>query len=212
MNTYLETLSITEAENLKKVISKLFRQTCIIQLKFDPVTLNARDNADYEICMRHKQFIENYLSVLDCELIHDPKERIFRLSGEGMECERISPVSTVIMLIIKIIYRDKILGDGLNATVTNLEEIRIYGKNCNLLNRKLTVAEWREALYLMARHQIIEVPGAVADVEERTPIYIYSTIHMYMSTAKLNALLEEYRKEDAEGETIEEDLFKAHIE
>ena len=207
MASYIEELSVTEAENLKKTISKLFRQTCILQMRYDPATLTPRDNLDYEICVRHRGFIEEYLAVLGCELIHDPQEHIFRLVGDGVETEKISLTTTIIVLLVKMIYRDKILGEGLNATVTTLEEIREYGKNTNLLNRKLTLAEWREALYLMSKHQMIELPGAVRDVEDHTPIYLYSTINLYVSAADINALVEEYREEAAENETIEEDIF-----
>ncbi|MGE9883017.1 DUF4194 domain-containing protein [Blautia obeum] len=207
MASYIEELSVTEAENLKKTISKLFRQTCILQMRYDPATLTPRDNLDYEICVRHRGFIEEYLAVLGCELIHDPQEHIFRLVGDGVETEKMSLTTTIIVLLVKMIYRDKILGEGLNATVTTLEEIREYGKNTNLLNRKLTLAEWREALYLMSKHQMIELPGAVRDVEDHTPIYLYSTINLYVSAADINALVEEYREEAAENETIEEDIF-----
>ena len=207
MASYMEELSVTEAENLKKTISKLFRQTCILQMRYDPATLTPRDNLDYEICVRHRGFIEEYLAVLGCELIHDPQEHIFRLVGDGVETEKMSLTTTIIVLLVKMIYRDKILGEGLNATVTTLEEIREYGKNTNLLNRKLTLAEWREALYLMSKHQLIELPGAVRDVEDHTPIYLYSTINLYVSAADINALVEEYREEAAENETIEEDIF-----
>lgn len=140
MVNYMEQLSVTEAENLKKTISALFRQTCILQVKYDPVTLTPRDNFHYEICVRHRKFIEDYLSVLGCELVHDPQEHIFRLTGEGVAVERLNVTATKIILLIKIIYRDKILGEGLNATVTNLAEIREYGKNTNLINEKLTMA------------------------------------------------------------------------
>lgn len=207
MVTYMEELSVTEAENLKKTISKLFRQTCIVQMRCDPVTLSVRDNPDYEMCIRHKDFIEDYLSVLGCELVHDPQEHIFRLVGEEVETERMSLTTTIIILLVKMIYRDKILGEGLKATVTNLAEIREYGKNTNLLNRKLTVAEWQEALYLMSKHQMIELPGAVRDVEDTTPIYLYSTINLYVTAADMTALIDEYRKETAENETIEENLY-----
>ena len=110
----------------------------------------------------------------------------------------------MIILLVKMIYREKIMGEGLNATVTNLEEIREYGKNTNLLNRKLTGTEWREALYLMNRHQMIELPGAVRDVEDQTPIYLYSTVNLYVGAADINELIEEYREEAPENETIEE--------
>ncbi len=204
MITYMEDLSVAEAENLKKMISRLFRQTCILQMRYDPVTLTPRDNPDYEICIRHKDFIENYLSVLGCELEHDPQEHIFRLKGDGVETEKVSPAATRIILLVRMIYRDKILGEGLNATVTNLGEIREYGANTGLLNEKLTTSEWRDALYLMSRHQMIELPGSVRDVKDDTPIYLYSTILLYVSAADMNQLIEEYREETEENETIEE--------
>ena len=204
MITYMEELSMAEAENLKKTISRLFRQTCILQMRYDPVTLAPRDNPDYETCIRHREFIENYLSVLGCELEHDPQEHIFRLKGEGAETEKISQTTTMINLLVRMIYRDKILGEGLHATVTNLKEIREYGANTGLLDRKLTTAEWRDTLYLMNRHQMIELPGSVRDVKDETPIYLYSTILLYVSAADMNQMIEEYREEIAEDEAIKE--------
>ena len=212
MFKYMEELSLTEAENLRKTISNLFKQTCILQVKYDPVTLTPRDNIYYEMCVRHKKFIEDYLMVLGCELTHDPQEHIFRLTGEGVETERFSLTTTIIILMIKMIYRDKILGERLEATVTTLEEIREYGKNTNLLNKKLKVAEWHEALYLLSKHQMIELPGAVRDVEDTTPISLYSTINLYCSSLNINALLEEYREEIVENETVEENLYENVIE
>lgn len=208
MVNYLESLSITEAEKLKKTIANLFRQTCILQEKYDPVTLTPSDNEQYELCIRHREFIENYLAVMGCELTHDAQEHIFRLSGEGVEAVTISKTSTIIILLTKMIYRDKIMGKGLTATVTNWEELREYGKNTNLLNQRLTDNEWKEALALMKRHQIIEYPGALRDLEDKTPIYIYSTINLYCSSAMINELLEAYREEAAADEAVEEDLHQ----
>ena len=105
MASYIEELSVTEAENIKKTISKLFRQTCILQMRYDPATLTPRDNLDYEICVRHRGFIEEYLAVLGCELIHDPQEHIFRLVGDGVETEKMSLTTTIIVLLVKMIYR-----------------------------------------------------------------------------------------------------------
>lgn len=204
MFTYMEELSMSEAENLKKTITRLFRQTCVLQVKYDPVTLTPRDNPDYEICVRHKDFMESYLSVLGCELEHDPQEHIFRLKGDGIETEKISPATTMIILLVRMIYRDKIMGEGLSATVTNLGEIREYGANTGLLKQKLTAVEWRDALYLMSRHQMIELASAVRDVKDDTPIYIYSTILLYVSAADMNQLIQEYREEIEQYETIKE--------
>lgn len=210
MIDYLENLPVTEAEKLRKTIGSLFRQTCILQEKYDPVTLVPSDNEQYEICNRHKDFIEDYLSVMGCEMVHDAQEHVFRLVGEGAEAVTLSRTSTIILLLTKMIYRDKIMGQSLSATVTNLEELREYGKNTNLLNQKLTDGEWKEALSLMKKHQVIEYPGALRDLEDHTPIYIYSTINLYCSSAMINELLEAYREETDtdEARTVEENIYQ----
>lgn len=209
MIDYLENLPITEAEKLRKTISSLFRQTCILQEKYDPVTLVPSDNEQYEICNRHKDFMESYLAVMGCEMVHDSQEHVFRLVGDGAEALTLSRTSTIIMLLTKMIYRDKIMGQSLSATVTNLEEYREYGKNTNLLSQKLTDGEWKEALSLMKKHQVIEYPGALRDLEDHTPIYIYSTINLYCSSAMINELLKAYREEadTDEAGTVEENIY-----
>lgn len=206
MLQYMENVSPSEAENIRKTIQDLFRQTCILQVKCDPVTLIQRDNPRYQICSRHREFIADYLSVLDCELIHDPQEHIFRIAGEGVLTERMSLTTTKIVLLIKMIYRDKIMGEGLNATTTNLTEIREYGKNTNLITRKLTGQEWQEALVLMKTHQILELPSAIANLEDNTPIYIYSTINLFCSALDINELVREYQNELDQADSMEEEV------
>jgi len=206
MLQYMENVSPSEAENIRKTIQDLFRQTCILQVKCDPVTLIQRDNPRYQICSRHREFIADYLSVLDCELIHDPQEHIFRIAGEGVLTERMSLMTTKLVLLVKMIYRDKIMGEGLNATTTNLAEIREYGKNTNLITRKLTGQEWQEALVLMKTHQILELPSAIANLEDNTPIYIYSTINLFCSAMDINELVREYQNEIDQTDNIEEEI------
>ncbi len=201
---YMEELSQSEAAGIKKTIQDLFRQTCILQVKCDPVTLVQRDNPRYRICANHREFIADYLSVLDCELVHDPQEHIFRIKGESMPVDRLTLTGTRILLILKIIYRDRIMGEGLNATVTSLREIRETGSNTNLLTRKLTAQEWQDALSMLKVHQIIELPGAIGNLEDDTPIYIYSTINIFCSSVEINELIKMY--EESTGEEREEDI------
>ena len=92
--------------------------------------------------------------------------------------------------------------------MTTLREIREYGRNTNLITEKLTAAQWRGALYLMRAHQVIDVPGAVRDVEDETPIYIYSTINLYVTAGDINALIEEYGEETEDFETAEEIIYE----
>ena len=172
MLEYMENISQSEAENIRKTIQDLFRQTCILQTKCDPVTLIQKDNPHYQVCARNREFIADYLQVLDCELVHDPQEHIFRITGDGVLTERMTLLTTKLVILMKLIYRDKIMGEGLHATTTSLAEIRRYGKETNLITRRLTAQEWQEALILMKTHQMIELPSAIGNLEDDSPIYI----------------------------------------
>ena len=112
MLEYMENVSQSEAENIRKTIQDLFRQTCILQTKCDPVTLIQKDNPHYQVCARNREFIADYLQVLDCELVHDPQEHIFRITGDGVLTERMTLLTTKLVILMKLIYRDKIMGEG----------------------------------------------------------------------------------------------------
>ena len=68
----------------------------------------------------------------------------------------------------------------------------------------------------MSKHQIIEVPGAIQNVEDETPIYIYSTINLYCGSMDITALIKEYQEaqqmekvaseEERAGQEFQEDL------
>ena len=62
----------------------------------------------------------------------------------------------------------------------------------------------------MKKHQVIEYPGALRDLEDNTPIYIYSTINLYCSSAMINELLEAYKEEadTDEAGTVEENIYQ----
>ena len=172
MFEYMENVSPNEAENIRKTIQDLLRQTCILQMKCDPVTLIQRDNPRYQVCLRNREFISDYLAVLDCELVHDQQEHLFRITGDGVMLEKLTLLTARIVIIMKMIYRDKIMGEGLNATTTDLAEIREYGRNTNLITRKLTNQEWSDA-----------------------PIYIYGTVNIFCSAMDINELVHMYSDE-----------------
>ena len=54
MFSYLEERTPAEVEAIRRTIQELLRQTCILQVKYDPVTLTARDNGRYQVCLKHR--------------------------------------------------------------------------------------------------------------------------------------------------------------
>ena len=67
-----------------------------------------------------------------------------------------------------------------------------------------TAQEWQEALILMKTHQMIELPSAIGNLEDDSPIYIYSTINIFCSAADINELVEMFKGETGETEEQKE--------
>ena len=112
----------------------------------------------------------------------------------------------------KKIYLPTYLCDSVTGaceeTKVEIEFYHMDEKLCPLLpEKKLPDGEWKSALAIMKKHQIVEYPGALRDLEDDTPIYIYSTINLYCSSALINELIEAYREENAEDEAGKEDIY-----
>ena len=65
--------------------------------------------------------------------------------------------------------------------------------------------ELHDALSMMKTHQMIEIPGAIANLEDNTPIYLYSTINIFLKTIDINELVAQYQIEVDAMEVSEEE-------
>lgn len=193
----METVSQGEAENIRKTIQDLFRQTCILQVKCDPATLVQRDNQGIR-CVCATESLSQTICL--CWTANWCMIRRNTFSGSrGWRYDRAyEPYDNEAGHSVKNDLPWQNHGEGLHATTTNLAEIREYGKNTNLITRRLTGQEWNDALVLMKTHQMIELPGAVANLEDFTPIYIYSTVNVFCSAMDINELVREYQNEMTE--------------
>ena len=208
MIEYMNSLTPQEAEELKKTIRDLMRQSCIIETKYDTDRDCLKDNPRYRICMRHREFLTDYFDVMGCALVYDPQDHFFRLTGDGVGTEKFSETTTLFILLMKLIYKEKIMGEGLKATVTTLEEVRRHGVDTGILNRKLTDREVYEAVSVMKTHQMLEIPCAIGDLEDDTPIYLYNMINVFCRGAAVTELYQRYKKreEDAADGLLQERL------
>lgn len=206
MLPYLEEKTPSEVEEIRKTIQDLFRQTCILHVKYDPESLLQRNNPKYQVCNKHREFIAEYVEVLGCELVHDPEEQIFYLRGQSMPVEHLSLSVTKILLLVRLLYHEKMIGSSLDATITNLQEIRERGRDTNLLNMRLTAAEWYDALNIMKIHQMIELPCAVKNVEDSTPIYIYPTINMFLKSIDMETMLTDFANGQEETDAVQQTM------
>ena len=73
MIEYVNSLTPQEAEELKRTIRDLMRQSCIIETKYDTDRDCLKDNPRYRVCMRHREFLTDYFDIMGCTLVFDPR-------------------------------------------------------------------------------------------------------------------------------------------
>ena len=83
MIEYIKELSARDEEELRKTIRELLRQSCILETKYDAAKGTFKDNPRYGFCMRHREFLTDYFQVMGLELVYDPQDHFFRLTGQG---------------------------------------------------------------------------------------------------------------------------------
>ena len=59
----------------------------------------------------------------------------------------------------------------------------------------------------MKTHQMIELPSAIGNLEDNSPIYIYNTINIFCAAIDINELVRKYQ-----GDVEEEDAVAAEIQ
>lgn len=198
MLEYAQNLPPQEAEELKRAIRDLMRQSCILETKYDASRGILKDNPRYRLCQKHRDFLIDYFDTMGAVLNYDPQDHFFRLTGEGVAAEKFSETTTLILLLMKLIYKEKIMGDGLMATMTNLKELRQYGSDTGLITRRLTDRELYEAMSVMKTHQMAEFPCALSDVEDDTPIYLYNMINVFCQGGAVSRIFAKYQNREKE--------------
>ena len=63
-----------------------------------------------------------------------------------------------------------------------------------------------------SKYEKIEVPGAIQNVEDETPIYIYSTINLYCGSMDITALIKEHQEDQYAEEEITEEVSEQEIQ
>lgn len=96
MIEYVNSLTPQEAEELKRTIRDLMRQSCIIETKYDTDRDCLKDNPRYRVCMRHREFLTDYFDIMAAPWCSTPRTIFSSLSGDGVGLEKFSETTTLL--------------------------------------------------------------------------------------------------------------------
>ena len=201
MIEYFEQLSQEEQEEITEVIQILYRQTLVLERKFDKRQGRMVTVREYRVLSKHLEFIRAYFKVAGITLRENAHMGVIYIQGEQLWGEKLSRLATIYLLVLKLIY------DELMETVSSSSHIvttvgALNGKagEFRVLRGLPSPTEMRRTIALLKKYQIIEPLDVLEELNEETRLVIYPCIHTVLLGDDLRALLETFSEEDTIGD------------
>ena len=124
MIPYYEELNDEEKNAVTKVIRTLLKQTFVLERKYDKKSGRLVYNKEFRTIDLHQEFLREYFKISGIELRENLHLGVFYIEGETLIGEKISRLSTIYLLILKLLYDEHMAEASSNTSVyTSLGEI-----------------------------------------------------------------------------------------
>ena len=199
MIDYYEQLSQEEQEKVRESIQTLYRQTFLLEKKYDKKTGRYRLNQEYYQCTGHLEFIRAYFAVMGIDVIENSSVGVIYIRGEQVVGEKLPKLATLYILVLKLIYDEQMSSVSTSANVvTTLSEIHEKLATYRLLKKQPSVSEIRRSLAMLKKYQVVEPLDVLEELDGFSRLVVYPTIHVILMGDDVRALLETFREGEEE--------------
>ncbi len=199
MINYYEELSPEEQRKVTESISQLYRQTFLLERRYDRKTKRYQINKEYYQCSKHLDFIKAYFAIMDIEVVENSQIGVIFIRGEQVVGEKLSKLATLYILVLKLIYDEQMstASNSINA-MTSLAEIHEKLGTYKLLKKQPSITEIRRTIALLKRYQLIEPLEVLEEMDGGSRLVIYPTVHVVLMGDDVRDLIETYGEGDEE--------------
>lgn len=201
MIEYFEQLSQEEQEEITEVIQILYRQTFVLERKFDKRQGRMVPVREYRVLSKHLEFIRAYFKVAGITLRENAHMGVIYIQGEQLWGEKLSRLATIYLLVLKLIYDEQMeTVSSSSHIVTTVGALNGKAGEFRVLRGLPSPTEMRRTIALLKKYQIIEPLDVLEELNEETRLVIYPCIHTVLLGDDLRALLETFSEEDTVGD------------
>ena len=201
MIEYFEQLSQEEQEEITEVIQILYRQTFVLERKFDKRQGRMVPVREYRVLSKHLEFIRAYFKVAGITLRENAHMGVIYIQGEQLWGEKLSRLATIYLLVLKLIYDEQMeTVSSSSHIVTTVGALNGKAGEFRVLRGLPSPTEMRRTIALLKKYQIIEPLDVLEELNEEMRLVIYPCIHTVLLGDDLRALLETFSEEDTIGD------------
>ena len=120
MIDFFEQLPEEEKQTVKESIQLLYRQTFLLERKYDRKSKRYQINRDFYKCDKYLEFIKAYFAIMDIEVIESSQMGVIYIRGEQVVGEKLPKLATLYILVLKLLYDEQMstVSTSVNAITT----------------------------------------------------------------------------------------------
>lgn len=201
MIEYYEQLSQEEKEEITEVVQTLYRQTFLLERKFDKRSGRMQYTKEYRICSKHLEFLKCYFAIARIQLKENVHMGVIYIQGEMLWGEKLPRLATIYLLVLKLIYDEQMQAVSSSShVVTTLGAINQKAGEFRVLRGIPSPTEMRRTIALLKKYQIIEPLDILEELNEETRLVIYPCIHAVLMADDIRELLATFSEEEQNGD------------
>ncbi len=201
MIEYYEQLTQEEQEAVTEVIRTLYRQTYLLERKYDRRTGRMQYMKEYRVCSKHLEFLKEYFAVAGMTLQENVHMGVICIQGGPNWGEKLPRLATVYLLVLKLIYDEQMASVSSSShIVTTMGAVNGKAGEFRVLKSLPSVTEMRRTIALLRKYQIIEPLEVLEEMNEETRMIIYPCIQAVLMGEEIKELLAEFGEEDNLGD------------
>lgn len=198
---YYGQLTQDEQEALTQIIRTLYRQTYLLERKYDRRTGRMQYMKEYQVCSKHLEFLKEYFAVADIMLRENAHMGVIYIQGGQNWGEKLPRLATVYLLVLKLIYDEQMATVSSSShIVTTMGAVNGKAGEFKVLRSLPSATEMRRTIALLKKYQIIEPLETLEEMNEETRLIIYPCIQAVLMGEEIRELLAEFGEEDNLGD------------
>ena len=201
MTEYYDTLTDEEKDEIRDIIQMLFRQTFLLERKYDRRAGRMTIVREYRTADRHLEFLKEYFEVAGIALRQNVHMGVIYIQEEALWGEKLPRLATIYLLVLKLLY-DEQMASASSSSHAAVTMGMLNGKagEFHVLGSIPSPTEMRRTIALLKKYQIIEPLDILEELDENTRLIIYPCINAVLAGDDIMGLLNTFSEEEYSGE------------
>lgn len=201
MTEYYDTLTDKEKDEIRGIIQMLFRQTFLLERKYDRRAGRMTIVREYRTADRHLEFLKEYFAVAGIALRQNVHMGVIYIQEEALWGEKLPRLATIYLLVLKLLY-DEQMASASSSSHAAVTMGMLNGKagEFHVLGSIPSPTEMRRTIALLKKYQIIEPLDILEELDENTRLIIYPCINAVLAGDDIMGLLNTFSEEEYSGE------------